>query len=210
MVKWTEAWAIFEEGVCLLAQSKLENRIRSYVLDFGPQYPAAHAVLRLILEVDGEGWCPREQTMCRLVKKGPRGLCVHMIYDAADLTCWLLVVFGHWFKPLLRTLVICIPDTYFVHLRVDYTNTWYLVWVFRRNQRFHRWCVFVVVVVGIDNTPEDRSQIYIPGMYVCMCACVYVCMYVCCMYVPWRCWHAYPSSLVRASMVVLLFYGGRA
>ena len=28
--------------------------IRNYVFNFGPQHPAAHGVLRLILEVDGE------------------------------------------------------------------------------------------------------------------------------------------------------------
>src|SRR5580658_1241432 len=36
---------------------RMENRpleIRNYVFNFGPQHPAAHGVLRLILEVDGE------------------------------------------------------------------------------------------------------------------------------------------------------------
>ncbi len=28
--------------------------IRNYTLNFGPQHPAAHGVLRLIIEVDGE------------------------------------------------------------------------------------------------------------------------------------------------------------
>ena len=33
--------------------------IRNYTFNFGPQHPAAHGVLRVILEVDGEviqGW----------------------------------------------------------------------------------------------------------------------------------------------------------
>ena len=31
-----------------------ENNIKSFMMNFGPQHPAAHGVLRLILELDGE------------------------------------------------------------------------------------------------------------------------------------------------------------
>ena len=30
------------------------NQVQSFTLNFGPQHPAAHGVLRLILELDGE------------------------------------------------------------------------------------------------------------------------------------------------------------
>ena len=29
--------------------------IKNYTLNFGPQHPAAHGVLRLVLELDGQG-----------------------------------------------------------------------------------------------------------------------------------------------------------
>ncbi len=31
-----------------------EHRIRNFNINFGPQHPAAHGVLRLVLELDGE------------------------------------------------------------------------------------------------------------------------------------------------------------
>ena len=31
-----------------------EHRIKNMTLNFGPQHPAAHGVLRLVLEMDGE------------------------------------------------------------------------------------------------------------------------------------------------------------
>jgi NADH-quinone oxidoreductase subunit D len=34
--------------------SEARKEIRNYTLNFGPQHPAAHGVLRLILEMDGE------------------------------------------------------------------------------------------------------------------------------------------------------------
>ena len=37
-----------------LIELKKFNRIKNFVLNFGPQHPAAHGVLRLVLEMDGE------------------------------------------------------------------------------------------------------------------------------------------------------------
>jgi NADH dehydrogenase (ubiquinone) Fe-S protein 2 len=32
----------------------LEKNVKNLILNFGPQHPAAHGVLRLVLELDGE------------------------------------------------------------------------------------------------------------------------------------------------------------
>jgi len=32
----------------------MKKKIQNFILNFGPQHPAAHGVLRLILELDGE------------------------------------------------------------------------------------------------------------------------------------------------------------
>lgn len=63
------------------------RKSHSLVLDFGPQRPAAHAVLRLILEVDRRGLAPSRAAFVSTRQKGTRSLCVHMIYHTADLAC---------------------------------------------------------------------------------------------------------------------------
>src|SRR5574343_1170737 len=38
----------------MLKRNKHLNEVKSFTVNFGPQHPAAHGVLRLILELDGE------------------------------------------------------------------------------------------------------------------------------------------------------------
>src|SRR5438477_919214 len=38
----------------IINNKKLLNKIKHFNMNFGPQHPAAHGVLRLVLELDGE------------------------------------------------------------------------------------------------------------------------------------------------------------
>src|SRR6266699_4226731 len=46
--------------------------IRNYTLNFGPQHPAAHGVLRLVLELDGEVIMRADRTPAGPANSGPR------------------------------------------------------------------------------------------------------------------------------------------
>ena len=41
-------------NITLLENKKLLNKVKHFNMNFGPQHPAAHGVLRLVLELDGE------------------------------------------------------------------------------------------------------------------------------------------------------------
>jgi NADH-quinone oxidoreductase subunit D len=43
-----------EDTIDVLPPSREGNAIQNYMLNFGPQHPAAHGVLRLVMELDGE------------------------------------------------------------------------------------------------------------------------------------------------------------
>ncbi len=53
--------------------------IRNYTLNFGPQHPAAHGVLRMVLELDGEV-VERADPHIGLLHRGTEKLCEHKTY----------------------------------------------------------------------------------------------------------------------------------
>ncbi|MEP6634552.1 MAG: NADH-quinone oxidoreductase subunit D, partial [Luteimonas sp.] len=65
-----------EPSSVALASNAAEARqeIRNYTLNFGPQHPAAHGVLRLILEMDGEV-VQRADPHIGLLHRGTEKLC---------------------------------------------------------------------------------------------------------------------------------------
>ena len=55
--------------------------IRNYTMNFGPQHPAAHGVLRLVLELDGDR---RRRLTVRPSGTEPKIKVYGMWYEAAD------------------------------------------------------------------------------------------------------------------------------
>ena len=51
--------------------------IRNYTLNFGPQHPAAHGVLRLVLELDGEVRICRSEVLIPWKSLGAEGEVMH-------------------------------------------------------------------------------------------------------------------------------------
>src|SRR5215207_3559571 len=50
----TEACCPHASGRVLPRRTMAEHNLRNFTINFGPQHPAAHGVLRLVLELDGE------------------------------------------------------------------------------------------------------------------------------------------------------------
>ena len=55
------------------------RKIRHYTVNFGPQHPAAHGVLRLILELEGE-YIVRCDPHVGLLHRGTEKLCEYKTY----------------------------------------------------------------------------------------------------------------------------------
>jgi NADH-quinone oxidoreductase subunit D len=56
-----------------------EHNIRNFTINFGPQHPAAHGVLRLVLELDGE-IVERVDPHIGLLHRGTEKLCEYKTY----------------------------------------------------------------------------------------------------------------------------------
>ena len=67
-----------EEGIEAIDTGR-ETHIRTYTMNFGPQHPAAHGVLRLVLEMDGEV-IERADPHIGLLHRGTEKLIEHKTY----------------------------------------------------------------------------------------------------------------------------------
>jgi NADH-quinone oxidoreductase subunit D len=63
----------------MTAAAEAEARIKSFTMNFGPQHPAAHGVLRLVLEMDGEV-VERADPHIGLLHRGTEKLIEHKTY----------------------------------------------------------------------------------------------------------------------------------
>jgi NADH-quinone oxidoreductase subunit D len=55
-----------------------EHQLRNFTINFGPQHPAAHGVLRLVLELDGE--VSSASTRISACSPWHREVCEHKTY----------------------------------------------------------------------------------------------------------------------------------
>ena len=62
-----------------LTKSQLTKKVKNFTINFGPQHPAAHGVLRLVLELDGEV-IERADAHIGLLHRGTEKLIEHKTY----------------------------------------------------------------------------------------------------------------------------------
>ena len=66
----------------LLKKKDLSHKLKNFTINFGPQHPAAHGVLRLILELDGEV-VTRADPHIGLLHRGTEKLIEYKTYSQA-------------------------------------------------------------------------------------------------------------------------------
>ena len=66
----------------ILKKNELSRELKNFTINFGPQHPAAHGVLRLILELDGEV-VERADPHIGLLHRGTEKLIEHKTYIQA-------------------------------------------------------------------------------------------------------------------------------
>ena len=66
----------------VLKKASLSKKIKNFTLNFGPQHPAAHGVLRLVLELNGEV-VERADPHIGLLHRGTEKLIEHKSYMQA-------------------------------------------------------------------------------------------------------------------------------
>lgn len=65
--------------IIMLRKHDLKQEIQNFTLNFGPQHPAAHGVLRLVLELEGEV-VERADPHIGLLHRGTEKLIEHKTY----------------------------------------------------------------------------------------------------------------------------------
>lgn len=73
---------VTEDYVPLEEKAPKEDKLRHFTINFGPQHPAAHGVLRLILELNGEE-IVRADPHVGLLHRGTEKLCEYKTYNQA-------------------------------------------------------------------------------------------------------------------------------
>merc|ERR1719284_213138 len=73
---------VARRGMATLKKQDLVNKLKNFTINFGPQHPAAHGVLRLVLELQGETVL-RAEPHIGLLHRGTEKLIEHKTYMQA-------------------------------------------------------------------------------------------------------------------------------